>query len=159
MGVGMVRVWKHVLTVSPPLGTGGVVLLLPYVLMFLGAVIAVTVSLRARKLYYLSLVVPVLVLIAAILFSTHIPVLAGVLGVLGVLITTTWAAWRAGRLEPARVLAVVIVLDRKSTRLNSSHVAISYAVFCLKKKNLLIHDKRSEKQMQSSRLMCCSGAI
>src|SRR5690625_5991726 len=27
------------------------------------------------------------------------------------------------------------VRDRKSTRLNSSHVAISYAVFCLKKKN------------------------
>src|SRR5690625_1960838 len=27
-------------------------------------------------------------------------------------------------------------LDRKSTRLNSSHVAISYAVFCLKKKKL-----------------------
>src|SRR5438874_10762833 len=26
-------------------------------------------------------------------------------------------------------------LDRKSTRLNSSHVEISYAVFCLKKKN------------------------
>src|SRR5690625_591279 len=28
--------------------------------------------------------------------------------------------------------------DRKSTRLNSSHVAISYAVFCLKKKNMKI---------------------
>src|SRR5690625_6281481 len=28
-----------------------------------------------------------------------------------------------------------LVQDRKSTRLNSSHVAISYAVFCLKKKN------------------------
>src|SRR5690625_6176766 len=27
--------------------------------------------------------------------------------------------------------------DRKSTRLNSSHVAISYAVFCLKKKKML----------------------
>src|SRR5207253_7547216 len=27
-----------------------------------------------------------------------------------------------------------MALDRKSTRLNSSHVAISYAVFCLKKK-------------------------
>src|SRR5690606_41665272 len=27
------------------------------------------------------------------------------------------------------------VIDRKSTRLNSSHVKISYAVFCLKKKN------------------------
>src|SRR5690625_5941565 len=30
--------------------------------------------------------------------------------------------------------AAGLVLDRKSTRLNSSHVAISYAVFCLKKK-------------------------
>src|SRR5437660_8891799 len=29
---------------------------------------------------------------------------------------------------------VVAIVDRKSTRLNSSHVAISYAVFCLKKK-------------------------
>src|SRR5207249_9166899 len=28
--------------------------------------------------------------------------------------------------------------DRKSTRLNSSHVSISYAVFCLKKKNTYI---------------------
>src|SRR3712207_7024304 len=30
------------------------------------------------------------------------------------------------------------VVDRKSTRLNSSHANISYAVFCLKKKNLRI---------------------
>src|SRR5689334_24177043 len=29
--------------------------------------------------------------------------------------------------------------DRKSTRLNSSHSSISYAVFCLKKKTILIH--------------------
>src|SRR3712207_7264091 len=40
--------------------------------------------------------------------------------------------------------AVVVVepgtLDRKSTRLNSSHANISYAVFCLKKKNTLIHN-------------------
>src|SRR5256885_12741829 len=28
-------------------------------------------------------------------------------------------------------------LDRKSTRLNSSHLVISYAVFCLKKKKLI----------------------
>src|SRR3712207_7072062 len=31
--------------------------------------------------------------------------------------------------------------DRKSTRLNSSHANISYAVFCLKKKNKREHDK------------------
>src|SRR5256885_12619663 len=50
-----------------------------------------------------------------------------------------------GRIEPVRVAEVRarvagIVLrrhfeeDRKSTRLNSSHLVISYAVFCLKKK-------------------------
>src|SRR5690625_6492119 len=33
--------------------------------------------------------------------------------------------------------------DRKSTRLNSSHVAISYAVFCLKKKN---EDRKDSRQ-------------
>src|SRR5690625_7051795 len=33
-------------------------------------------------------------------------------------------------------LRCLLVQDRKSTRLNSSHVAISYAVFCLKKKRL-----------------------
>src|SRR5437899_8749730 len=32
--------------------------------------------------------------------------------------------------------------DRKSTRLNSSHLGISYAVFCLKKKNILINAHR-----------------
>src|SRR6266513_4659435 len=30
--------------------------------------------------------------------------------------------------------------DRKSTRLNSSHVSISYAVFCLKKKKKIIYE-------------------
>src|SRR5207244_11316401 len=36
---------------------------------------------------------------------------------------------------PVRPNEKVRVLDRKSTRLNSSHQIISYAVFCLKKKN------------------------
>src|SRR5205814_3245851 len=38
------------------------------------------------------------------------------------------------------------VLDRKSTRLNSSHLGISYAVFCLKKKKKLkIHEILTQK--------------
>src|SRR3712207_7195332 len=43
---------------------------------------------------------------------------------------------RTGELrERQRVLAALVLdLDRKSTRLNSSHANISYAVFCLKKK-------------------------
>src|SRR5258708_29486222 len=32
------------------------------------------------------------------------------------------------------ILSAFLILDRKSTRLNSSHQIISYAVFCLKKK-------------------------
>src|SRR5690349_23139315 len=41
-------------------------------------------------------------------------------------------------LRPHRLVSVTMSdgrVDRKSTRLNSSHVEISYAVFCLKKKN------------------------
>src|SRR5207253_3546974 len=38
-------------------------------------------------------------------------------------------------LKEAGLNVVVVLPDRKSTRLNSSHVAISYAVFCLKKKS------------------------
>src|SRR5207253_3739580 len=38
--------------------------------------------------------------------------------------------------ENARMRPHARILDRKSTRLNSSHVAISYAVFCLKKKTI-----------------------
>src|SRR5256885_6946753 len=39
------------------------------------------------------------------------------------------------RRTSARAAAFQSLTDRKSTRLNSSHLVISYAVFCLKKKN------------------------
>src|SRR5438874_8854162 len=39
--------------------------------------------------------------------------------------------------RPADFVNVNGTLDRKSTRLNSSHVEISYAVFCLKKKKII----------------------
>src|SRR5439155_20841074 len=65
-------------------------------------------------------------------FANHLDSLAGQIMSLFVI------AIAAG--EAAVGLAIIIVVfrgrdgDRKSTRLNSSHVAISYAVFCLKKK-------------------------
>src|SRR5256886_5357284 len=40
----------------------------------------------------------------------------------------------AAMARPSAVLVIVVLGDRKSTRLNSSHSQISYAVFCLKKK-------------------------
>src|SRR3712207_2783385 len=39
-----------------------------------------------------------------------------------------------GKLSPMQAFLFGTALDRKSTRLNSSHANISYAVFCLKKK-------------------------
>src|SRR5262245_62236218 len=45
------------------------------------------------------------------------------------------ALWRAEGVDNASVLTDAQThTDRKSTRLNSSHLGISYAVFCLKKK-------------------------
>src|SRR3712207_7972633 len=46
----------------------------------------------------------------------------------------------ASLLDHPRGLARGVLVDRKSTRLNSSHANISYAVFCLKKKKQLPHD-------------------
>src|SRR2546430_13331890 len=42
--------------------------------------------------------------------------------------------WAIGREAPRHQEERPLTLDRKSTRLNSSHSQISYAVFCLKKK-------------------------
>src|SRR5438034_3330164 len=44
----------------------------------------------------------------------------------------------------------VDVQDRKSTRLNSSHTVISYAVFCLKKKNFF-HDTAAHADLLTER--------
>src|SRR2546430_12738351 len=54
---------------------------------------------------------------------------------------------RGTRVVPTRRTSIVVdppdgrvpPLDRKSTRLNSSHSQISYAVFCLKKKKQVTH--------------------
>src|SRR5437870_7083510 len=48
---------------------------------------------------------------------------------------------------PARARRPDGFIDRKSTRLNSSHVAISYAVFCLKKKK----KKKKKKQIKKEK--------
>src|SRR5215469_17957309 len=60
-----------------------------------------------------------------------------------------WRATRTGR--PAGWAPAAPRPDRESTRLNSSHVEISYAVFCLKKKKkrtntILITKKKKTKK-------------
>src|SRR6266496_6224254 len=69
--------------------------------------------------------------------------------------------FRSGARSPARSLGATAAVgrdaagrgraDRKSTRLNSSHVEISYAVFCLKKKKSLRHRGAAPKEIQYRR--------
>src|SRR3954449_8695103 len=51
---------------------------------------------------------------------------------------------------------VAVSLDRKSTRLNSSHTLISYAVFCLKKKNRHVRSEEHTSELQSHSHLVCS---
>src|SRR5690554_2676445 len=47
----------------------------------------------------------------------------------------------------AKAVSQIMMGDRKSTRLNSSHVRISYAVFCLKKKKAQPHVRHNKRQV------------
>src|SRR2546430_8924040 len=51
---------------------------------------------------------------------------------------TVRAGTKSGSHGFAHILWFGLFLDRKSTRLNSSHSQISYAVFCLKKKKSIL---------------------
>src|SRR5688572_32633092 len=55
---------------------------------------------------------------------------------------------------PDEGVAVAAPEDRKSTRLNSSHSQISYAVFCLKKKKKKTNATHSPRQIELSAVEC-----
>src|SRR5256884_5398087 len=55
------------------------------------------------------------------------------------LISRGWVKSTGGKLTRPHMLRESEVQDRKSTRLNSSHGYISYAVFCLKKKIMRVY--------------------
>src|SRR2546430_3875525 len=50
----------------------------------------------------------------------------------------------------------VLKQDRKSTRLNSSHSQISYAVFCLKKKNIEVWQQKLDSGAAASSAVSCT---
>src|SRR5256885_5627787 len=51
-----------------------------------------------------------------------------------------------------RISGVAAARDRKSTRLNSSHLVISYAVFCLKKKKRNIYEDSTANKIQTDKV-------
>src|SRR5690554_1345120 len=59
----------------------------------------------------------------------------------------------AGQIVGSYAIGIgTIIVDRKSTRLNSSHVRISYAVFCLKKKK----KKKKDKKLDHTQITAAS---
>src|SRR5690554_7588306 len=107
-----------------PYAAGGAALstLIPW-LFWLGAAIAALVTLRRG----LSSALPVIV--AAGIPAGWWWAQGDVIPLSSVLLVTLMAVVLRARMRWSESL-----IDRKSTRLNSSHVRISYAVFCLKKK-------------------------
>src|SRR2546422_5953823 len=55
------------------------------------------------------------------------------------IVTLTKGGFTARKVAALRPPVPILAVDRKSTRLNSSHGYISYAVFCLKKKKVEQH--------------------
>src|SRR2546430_13072747 len=63
-------------------------------------------------------------------------------------VTQAQAAVEACLAEDSTAACACVTSDRKSTRLNSSHSQISYAVFCLKKKKNTHHAVHEEVENQ-----------
>src|SRR5438876_8407304 len=62
----------------------------------------------------------------------------------------TSSRWSTHYNDPQWIYVDLGSRDRKSTRLNSSHPSISYAVFCLKKKNILMTKKTLNSAMEAA---------
>src|SRR5699024_12171808 len=75
-----------------------------------------------------------LTLVGVVSFSQLFLISAG-LGFVALLLSSV-IRYKKVEQSPDKTVTVKLDIDRKSTRLNSSHVSISYAVFCLKKKKI-----------------------
>src|SRR5207249_9983798 len=93
----------------------------------------------------LVLIAPIFIVALAAVFlkerTTPNLLLGGALAFAGVVVIGLATSSRSASLVGVilcLVAALASAIDRKSTRLNSSHVSISYAVFCLKKKKIIM---------------------
>src|SRR5260221_7758199 len=78
----------------------------------------------------------------------------------GACVSRSCARWVLGKAMTSRMDSVPAIIatmrskpnaiDRKSTRLNSSHTVISYAVFCLKKKKIKKNKMQTDRQRSIS---------
>ncbi|HEY0118996.1 MAG TPA: transglutaminase domain-containing protein, partial [Cellulomonas sp.] len=109
---GAASSWKQVLTLQPPIGSAGTVLVAALLLALAGAALAVTLALRAgsARVAALAAVVPLAVAVASALLGTRTPPLSpAVEGTALAVLLGGWASWRAGRLRARRVLATGVI--------------------------------------------------
>lgn len=105
---GAASTWKQVLTLQPPVGSGGTLLVAMYFLALVGSALAVSLALRLRNgaTAASAALVPVAVTIAVIVLGTRRPTVPPVLtGLVLVVVLLPWASWRAGLLRARRVIA------------------------------------------------------
>ena len=105
---GAVTAWKDVLTLQPPLGAGGGVLVVPFLLALAAAVVALRLATGPdlRRAPWAALV-PLAVLLLSVLLGTKEAVVPAAAGVALALVLGTWASLRAQTLAPRRVLSFV----------------------------------------------------
>ncbi|HEY0218118.1 MAG TPA: transglutaminaseTgpA domain-containing protein [Cellulomonas sp.] len=106
---GAARGWKDVLTLQPPLGGSGWLLVPPYLLALVGTTVAVRVALGRGRGAPAAALVPPVVLAGAVLLGTFQTVRPAVVGTGLALVLLVWASWRSGRLRPRRPVALVVL--------------------------------------------------
>lgn len=109
---GAASTWKQVLTLQPPVGTGGTLLVAAFLLALVGTAVALSLTLRVRRPAVAALagVVPVLVLVGAVALGTRQPPVAPVVAGTALAVAgLTWAAWRTGAWRPRRVVATGVL--------------------------------------------------
>lgn len=106
---GAASTWKQVLTLQPPIGTSGSLLVAAYLLALVGSAVAVSVTLRVRRpaVAAAAALAPLAVMVGVILLGTRAPVPPPLLtGTVVVLVLLPWAAARSGLLRARRVVAL-----------------------------------------------------
>jgi transglutaminase-like putative cysteine protease len=111
LAVGATASWKQVLTLQPPVGTSGALLVVPFLLALVGAatVSSTTLRVRAPGRAALAAAVPGLALAGSALLGTRQTIQPVATGLGLALVLVVWAAWRVGQVRPRRVVALVVL--------------------------------------------------
>ena len=109
---GLGTSWQEMLTLQPPVGSIGGVLIPAFVLALVGSVAAVGIALRVRSGAgaACAALVPALVVVAVVVLGVRRPSLPPIAtGVVLPVVLLPWAAWRAGTLRARRFVSLALI--------------------------------------------------